>query len=700
MKQQRFSRAFVFIILALGALSIWIPSGCDKLVTETNNNTYYDSTLGTACFACHSDASNNLARARAQWENSRHAKGDLIDATTFINGKPFEVNQCGPKCHSHEQFVKDVDSVSIAIKNLSPISCFTCHKPHTGAYGTWTIDSLRGWDDFVLLANGSRYRYGKSNSCAHCHQARQTAPVGNSGSVTLAADWGPHWGPQADVLGGTGGFRFEDSTFEGKHDSIMKIGTQNGCLKCHFGMGQGTQFAEHSFRLEDTVASQQYVENCNQSGCHAGSGAAKLVTNFYDTISFPILASIARNADSLEALLKGRNILTASDTSGLRFNPDSVVHIREAQVLYNYLMHRMDGSRGVHNPEYIDFLLRQSVRYFDSIPPEGQFVADITSGCSPFVVQFTATYERLVDSVRWDFGDGSPSSNLLQPTHSYSGDRPFTVTLIVIGPAGRDTTIRSNYIVANSIPVTSFVANATTGCDSLAVTFTSTSTGTITSRRWDFGDGSSSDSTNPSHTYLTPGQYSVTLIDSGPCGMDTFTRPNFIRLGANPPVAQFLMDTTVGCDSLAVAFTDQSTGDIDSWKWFFGDGDSSLVQNPVHTYRQLNITLYPQLIVTGPCGVDAETSAVAIIVRTLPIAEFSADNTTIVANSQVGFFDESINAAGATRIWDYGDGLADTTTAEFRLHTYTTPGTYTVTLTVTNQCGQDIEVKVNYILVQ
>ena len=693
MKQHRLSRAFVFIILALGALSLLFPAGCDKLVTEVTNNTVYDTTLGQSCLTCHSDASNMLARPQAQWENSRHANGDLIDVTTEINGKPFSINECGAQCHSHEKFVSDVDSVSVAIDKLSPITCFTCHKPHSGPYGTWSIDSLRGWDTYVRLADGSAYQMGKSNSCAHCHQATGEPPLAAVGvdSVQLPATWGPHWSPQADVVGGTGGHRFKDSTFEGRHQFLMK--TQHGCVKCHFGTGQGTHFAEHTFRLEDTVTNQQFSGNCNQAGCHTGVSATKIETDFYD---FPILDSIAGYADSLETLLRSRNILDSTDATGLAFYPDSWVRVTEAQVLFNYLMYRFDGSRGIHNPEYMKFLLRQSVAYWDSIPPEGKFVADVTSGCVPFNVQFTATYSGLIDSVRWEFEDG-PTDTARQPLHTFASPGVRSIALWVYGPAGTDVSTRAGYITASTAPLADFTADQTVGCDSLAVQFTSTSTGTIYSWVWDFGDDSTSGFENPVHTYHSPGQYSVSLITTGPCGTDTASYTNLIHVAANPPTSQFVVDTATGCDSLAVAFTDQSTGDIDSWKYLFGDGDSAMVQNPSHTYPQLG-TFQPRLITTGPCGVDTSLSgAVQILVTTLPIAAFSASDSSVAVGVPAQFWgDESQYAFDYS--WDFGDG--QTSILKNPINIYGLAGTYTVTLTVSNPCGQDIELKVGFIVVQ
>lgn len=133
-------------------------------------------------------------------------------------------------------------------------------------------------------------------------------------------------------------------------------------------------------------------------------------------------------------------------------------------------------------------------------------------------------------------------------------------------------------------PVANFTANVTSGPAPLAVAFTDTSTGGPTSWSWDFGDGGSSTEQNPVHTYTAPGTYTVSLTASNAHGADTETRVAYIDVGCSPE-ANFTANITEGNAPLAVQFNDESTGNVTAWLWDFGDGNTSTVQNPVHTYE-------------------------------------------------------------------------------------------------------------------
>ena len=241
-------------------------------------------------------------------------------------------------------------------------------------------------------------------------------------------------------------------------------------------------------------------------------------------------------------------------------------------------------------------------------------------------------------------------------------------------------------------PVAEFSGSPTSGCAPLTVSFTDLSTGEVDTWSWTFGDGGTSTAQNPSHQYVNPGTYTVTLTVDGSNGSDGETKTNYITVGA-VPVAAFTGSPTSGCAPLTVDFTDQSTGGVTSWDWTFGDGGTSTAQNPSHQYASAG-TYTVTLTVTGPCGSDGETKTGYISVGETLVAGFSGTPTSGCVPLTVDFTDASTGAV-TSYDWTFGDG--GTSTAENPTHQYTSAGDYTVTLTVTGSCGSDSEIKTNYI---
>jgi PKD repeat protein len=151
-------------------------------------------------------------------------------------------------------------------------------------------------------------------------------------------------------------------------------------------------------------------------------------------------------------------------------------------------------------------------------------------------------------------------------------------------------------------PVATFSATPTSGPAPLAVTFTDASTGSITTRVWDFGDGSTSTLLQPSHTYAAAGTYTAKFTVTGPGGSTSATKTITVAAPpVAPPVAAFSATPTSGRLPLKVAFTDASTGSITTWAWTFGDGGTSTVRQLTHTYTAPG-TYTAKLTVTGPGG--------------------------------------------------------------------------------------------------
>jgi len=166
--------------------------------------------------------------------------------------------------------------------------------------------------------------------------------------------------------------------------------------------------------------------------------------------------------------------------------------------------------------------------------------------------------------------------------------------------------------------------------------------------------------------------------------------------------AGFSASPTTGAAPLSVQFTDSSVGAVSS-SWNFGDGAQSTATNPAHTYTTPG-TYTVTLAVTGVSGSDTETKTGYITVTSggttpvpsAPVAAFTADVTTGTAPLSVQFTDGSTNSP-ASWAWTFGDGASST--AQNPRHSYSNPGTYTVTLKATNAAGTDTETKSGYITV-
>jgi len=175
--------------------------------------------------------------------------------------------------------------------------------------------------------------------------------------------------------------------------------------------------------------------------------------------------------------------------------------------------------------------------------PRAKFSAVPTGGHPPLDVQFTDKSTGNISSWEWDFnGDGVIDSVVQNPMYTYEGTGNYTVSLTVRGPKGNDTEVKKDYIevtpcsyLANftieSIPENCQIQGNGTSCTgTTTIHFIDKSTGNVTSWAWDFGDNKTSTEQNPSHTYTTNGNYTVTLTITTPECKDTMTKVDYINL--------------------------------------------------------------------------------------------------------------------------------------------------------------------------
>ncbi|MBI5220184.1 MAG: PKD domain-containing protein [Bacteroidia bacterium] len=259
------------------------------------------------------------------------------------------------------------------------------------------------------------------------------------------------------------------------------------------------------------------------------------------------------------------------------------------------------------------------------------FTTANTTVCTGTSVQFTDQSTNSPASWSWTFQGAVPSTSTAQnPTTAYSAPGTYRVTLIATNVCGSNTKTINNYITVINPVVTNFSANNTNICSGSSVQFSDLTTNTPSSWSWTFTGGTPSSSAlqNPSVTYSALGTYSVTLIASNGCGPVTKTMTNYITVSV-APVASFSASPTSACVGNAVQFTDNSTASPTSWSWTFTGGapSSSAQQNPSVTYSASG-TYSATLIATNACGNNTKTISNIVVVNPLPVASFTATNTS------------------------------------------------------------------------
>ncbi len=311
-----------------------------------------------------------------------------------------------------------------------------------------------------------------------------------------------------------------------------------------------------------------------------------------------------------------------------------------------------------------------------SEPPVAAFSANVEEGCAPLVVNYTDQSDNNPTSWSWSFQGGTPPTSTMQnPTVTYNSAGTFDVTLIVSNSEGSDTQNEFDLIVVNDDPVSDFDYNI----DDLFVDFENTSENGNT-YSWNFGDGQFSTQENPSHEYNGDGTYDVTLTVTNECGTDSYTiEIEIITL----PMADFEASDTEGCAPLEIDFYNYSSENTLDFEWSFPGGSppTSTAFEPSIVYDNPG-TFSVTLTAINDLGEDVFTRMNYITILAQPNATFTA-----VTNGLEAVFNSSGSVADAYS-WNFGDG--GTSNNANPTHIYAVGGTYTVTLTVTNDCGTDV----------
>ncbi len=303
-----------------------------------------------------------------------------------------------------------------------------------------------------------------------------------------------------------------------------------------------------------------------------------------------------------------------------------------------------------------------------------------SSGCAPFTAVFTNNSFPIAGyTVLWDLGDGN-TSTAPSPTHTYPNPGTYSVTITITSPIGCvSQQVFPNLITVYEVPIVTTMIVDTLPCAGYCVA-TAIGSGTLGqapySYEWPSGQ------TTALATGLCSGTYNVTLLDANGCTDNTSITIT------DPPdlIAEDFTFVYDSCKFTPVFFTDQSmsaNGPILAWHWDFGDGDTSIIQNPSHQYANAGVYTVT-LVVTDVTGcLDTHTE----LINWFPE---SAINVSLSNNQgceplTVIFTNNSFPITGYTTDWDLGDG--STSTDPSPTHVYDSAGVYTVVITITSPIG-------------
>lgn len=314
---------------------------------------------------------------------------------------------------------------------------------------------------------------------------------------------------------------------------------------------------------------------------------------------------------------------------------------------------------------------------FDNLDP---------TGCTPFITHFQ-DQSTGVNKWHWNFGN-TDTTDEASPTYNFREPGKYDIKLRVENKFGcRDSIQKNEYIHAIDINLDFETQALLNNCVPIQVDFKelSASNSQIVDWYWDFGDRAISSEMNPSHTYDSAGNYTVslTVTDSSGC-FRTISKDQFLSL--SDPVADFYVDHPINCPGNDLLFLSLSQGNGLSYNWDFGDGNTSQQANPIHKYDQEGIYDI-RLRVTDLNGCQSEIFQPAYIeIQALELS-VEADNTAASCPPLVVSFNASENELHPEieYLWKFGDGATGNQVSP--IHIYSEVDTFSIEVIMRSENG-------------
>jgi gliding motility-associated-like protein len=349
-----------------------------------------------------------------------------------------------------------------------------------------------------------------------------------------------------------------------------------------------------------------------------------------------------------------------------------------------------DGCSGVQEVPYELVVLERPTANFSFA----------TNGCFTTPVSFTDLSNpngTFISTWHWDFGDGTGSSGVKNPTYSYAAAGTYSAKLHIVTDVGCISDTIPKQVTVIDVPVADFTVSSP-GCIEQPVTFTDTSTSAagfpIVKWIWDFGDGSApviaTTNATQTHIYTTPLSYTATLKVEIASGCQSIIKSKTFTVNGRLTASfdfgnaclpggqmQFTNTTSIGNTP---PFT------IASCSWTFSDGGTSSNCNPLHTYTATG-PYTATLTVTSDAGCTDDTTRTVATIYNPAVALFSVNKKKSCVNTDFSFTSNSSAPGNTVQAWnwDFGDGT--TSLQQNPLKQYSLPGTYFIKHWISTAAG-------------
>jgi len=300
-----------------------------------------------ACSQCHDEPSHHIKSAA--WANSMHAvtTTDPVGNATCVG------------CHTGTGFAARMNGATITDTTYHSIDCYACHEPHGLTAPANDSHLIRNMAS-ATLADGTKVTSaGEGILCMQCHQARTKAST-YVPTTAGSSHYGPHEGPQADMLMGTNGYTYGQQIPSSAHQYVVT----NTCIDCHMQTVATTDPAflnagDHTFSTTYAPAgnpAEDLVAACQT--CHGTD---------IQSFNFPLFdyngdGKIDGVQTEVQELLDQLSTMLPPNTSvKSSLSIDSTWTRPQLEAAYNWLFVTNDGSRGIHNTAYAVGLIKASI---------------------------------------------------------------------------------------------------------------------------------------------------------------------------------------------------------------------------------------------------------------------------------------------------------------------------------------------------